>query len=213
MSSDSEISLMDRPPLQQRSTDASQQPLAGSMLWPLNLLCTTGGRALPSITPLSANQIPQPYRELLAHENDMTPTLEAFHGERIHLECLHVIADEGEVTREVILRLDGSDKPVEYGASRIFLDQLNADARDLVAEGTLPIGTILSLCSCPHSARPGGFFRAAPVPSFDKAFGVACEVSLYGRRNTLVAPDGNPITEVCEIMPPPERLNRGGGEP
>lgn len=185
--------------------------MADSLLWPLNLFYSAEGGALPSITPLFANQIPQPYRRLLVHENDMTPTLEAFHAGPIHLERLQFIDEKNETTREVILRMDGSEEPVEYGASRIFLDQLNAEARERVAEGVLPIGTILARCNCSHSARPGGYFRVAPIPMFDRVFGVACEGSLYGRRNTLVAADGSPITEVCEIMPPRERLNTGGG--
>jgi chorismate-pyruvate lyase len=212
MSGASEGLLMDSPPVEHNSTQASEATMADSLLWPLNLFYSADGCARPSITPLFANQIPQPYRRLLVHENDMTPTLEAFHGGTIHLERLQFIDGKNETTREVILRMDGSEEPVEYGASRIFLDQLNADARERVAEGVLPVGTILARCNCPHSARPGGFFRVAPIPIFDRAFGMPCEGSLYGRRNTLVSPDGNPITDVCEIMPPRERLNRGEGK-
>jgi chorismate-pyruvate lyase len=179
-----------------------QERLADSLLWPLNIFHGRQGREAPSLTPLFGHQIPAPFRELLVHENDMTPTLEAHYGGSIHIECLHVIPGRDEMFREVLLRLDADERPVEYGASRVFLKVLPAPAQALLRAGRMPLGTILQVCACPHRGQLGGFFRIGRTDFFEQALGRACSAFLYGRRNTLVTPDGAAIAEVCEILPP-----------
>ncbi len=70
-------------------------------------LCRVLGSAGATMRPIDASQLPEPYRELLAHDRDMTPTLEAFCGERLHLNLLHreVIGDV--MLRRVLLVTDG----------------------------------------------------------------------------------------------------------
>lgn len=179
-----------------------QERLAESLLWPLNVFHGRQGRQAPSLTPLFDHQLPAPFRELLAHADDMTPTLEAYHGGAIHIECLHMVSGHGELFREVLLRLDSHDRPVEYGASRVFLRTLPAQAQALLQAGRMPLGTILRVCDCPHRGKVSGFFRLGRTTFLEQALGRACPAFLYGRRNTLMTPDGDAIAEVCEILPP-----------
>ena len=181
-------------------------PASDDLLWPLNMFYERD-RLLPDVTPLTAQQVPAPYRDLLVHDNDMTPTLEHYYEDTVHVERLNVLNDEKVSTREVILRLDGNERAVVYGASRVFLDELHARARELLDEGRLPAGTILRICEVAHHGRPSGFFRVKPLPLFEKVFAQPCDASLFGRRNTLLAPSGNPIVEVTEILPPHVRSN------
>ena len=52
--------------------------------------------------------MPEPYRSLLAHNNDMTPTLSAFHARVIHLRVLSRQQRDDFYFREVVLvRADG----------------------------------------------------------------------------------------------------------
>lgn len=175
--------------------------LTQSLLWPLNLFCTVHSRVLPAITPLFGQQMPEPYKQLLVHKRNMTSTLEAFHGSTIHIERLNVVPGDKETSREVVLRLDTNGKPVEYGASRIFISALPPKALELIDEGKIPLGTLLRTCDCKHTVEPSGFFRLRPTPFFDKIFPDLDGSPLYGRRNTLVGLNGRPIAEVCEILP------------
>ena len=61
------------------------------------------GLRLPAIERVEGSVIPQPYRDLLVHDRDMTPTLEAFHGELIHLRVMSRDAPSGILFREVVL--------------------------------------------------------------------------------------------------------------
>lgn len=176
--------------------------LTQSLLWPLNLFCTVHSRVLPEITPLFGPQMPGPYKQLLVHKRNMTPTLEEFHSRTIYIERLNNVPGVEETTREVILKLETDDKPVEYGASRIFMKTLPQKAVELIAEGKIPLGTLLKMCDCKHTVEPSGFFRIQPTPFFQKVFPNVDGSTLYGRRNTLIALDGAPLAEVCEILPP-----------
>ena len=57
--------------------------------YPLTEFYARAGRPLPVPEPLAPADVPEPYRRLLVHGNDMTPTLERFHGERIVLQLIH----------------------------------------------------------------------------------------------------------------------------
>ena len=178
------------------------QELTESLLWPLNLFYTFYSREMPQITPIFDLHLPAPYKKLLAHERNMTPTLERFYRSSIHIERLNVVPDREETRREVILRLDNTQHPVEYGASRVFLKALPARAVDLIGAGHMPLGTILHQCQCHHTVELAGFFKVKPTSFFKTIFPSVNGAPLYGRRNTLVALDGTPIAEVCEVLPP-----------
>jgi len=185
--------------------------LTQSLLWPLNLFCAHYGREVPEITPLFEQHMPEPYKQLLVHERNMTPTLESYHGGTIYIEPLNVFSDEKETTREVILRRDTDDKPLEYGASRVFRSTVTPEALFLIDDGRLPLGTILRVCDCEHTVQPSGYFKIRSTPFFAEAFAAGDVPYFYGRRNTLVALDGNSIAEVCEILPPEKKRQRKRG--
>jgi chorismate-pyruvate lyase len=175
--------------------------LCHSLLWPLNLFYSRFDRQMPQITPLFEQHMPEPYKRLLVHKKNMTPTLEAYHSDTIHIERVNMLPGNEQTTREVILRLDRNNKPVEYGASRIFLRKLPPKALPLVAEGKVPLGTILRICECTHTVEVAGFFKVKPTSFFEEIFESSETSPLFGRRNTLTAPDGTAIAEVCEILP------------
>ena len=58
------------------------------LLFPLDRFYSRHHIALPNAELVTAEAVPQPYRALLCGEHDMTPTLEAFHKDRIHLRVL-----------------------------------------------------------------------------------------------------------------------------
>lgn len=187
--------------------------LTQSLLWPLNLFCAHYGRDVPEITPLFEQHMPEPYKELLVHNRNMTSTLEAYHGGTIYIERLNVFSDDEETTREVILRRDGDGKPLEYGAARMFRHTLTPEALFLIDDGRLPLGTILRVCDCEHTVQPSGFFKIRSTAFFANAFDAAAVSHFYGRRNALVGLDGSLIAEVCEILPPEkQRRTKRGGE-
>ena len=175
--------------------------LQDSLLWPLNLFYVRDQRPLPSVAALSEPELPEPYRQLLAHSDNMTSTLEGYHNCELHITTLNAFNDSSDTIREVVLCAKDEHKVVEYGASRIFLDNLPSDACERVNNSDIPLGTILTQCHCKHRVEPVGFFSIQPTDFFTKVFGTASTVPLFGRQNKLIGLDGAPIAEVCEVLP------------
>ncbi len=178
-------------------------PLADgfSLVHPLDEFYARSGRPLPPLNELPGHAVPEPYKTLLVHQNDMTPTLEKFHGRSIHLQLLGRRRDENTYFREVILQLDGTDQPVEFGAIRINLSLFTPVARAQILEERLPLGHILEEFKIPHTSRPRAYLRLASDNLINEVLKMTGAHVLYGRRNTLFDPQDLPLAEIVEILP------------
>src|SRR5436309_738552 len=117
-----------------RAHPDSQAEAAALHLSAWQSFCAGSNGARPSLMPLPGEAVPQPYHRLLVHNGDMTPALEHFHGGSIHLEILHARQAADHYERHVVLRMDGSHKPVEFGVIEIQLGAVNESARTAILE-------------------------------------------------------------------------------
>ena len=53
-----------------------------------------------------------------------------------------------------------------------------------------------------YTSRPQAFLRMASDPFINGVLGLQGAHVLYGRRNTLTDPQGQPLAEIVEILPP-----------
>jgi chorismate-pyruvate lyase len=157
---------------------------------------------MPVIEVISAEDVPEPYKSQLVHANDMTPTLEAFHKSRIHLEILSRDQRGNFYYREVVLRLDHDERPVEFGANKVFLGAFPEDAQELILLEQVPLGTILKDCGVQHQTSAKSFLRIEPDELIAKALELETPVTLYGRKAIIADPQGRPLSEIVEILPP-----------
>jgi chorismate-pyruvate lyase len=110
---------------------------------------------------------------------------------------------DGEAyARQVVLTLNGSDRPVEFGAIVIHLQHFPPAAREEILEGRRPLGTILHDHRIPHQSRPLAFLRVAADALMNEALQLTKPCSLYGRRNVLRNAEGNELADIVEILPP-----------
>jgi len=177
-------------------------PAALPFVYPLDDFYARSGVPLPKLERIAGEQIPEPYRRLLVHQNDMTPTLETAHGANIHLQIISSELRGDFYFREVALRLDGSDTPVEFGANKVSLLLFPPKARQLILEEHLPLGRILRDCDIAHSTVAKAFFRVYPDELISKVLGVADSTALYGRKATILDLQQRPLSEIVEILPP-----------
>jgi hypothetical protein len=191
-------------PLFHSSTHPLAFDAAFRLLFPLDEFYAHDRRPLPPVTRLPGDEVPHPYQELLVHDRDMTPTLEAFHGDRIHLRVLDRRLEEHALWRQVALVLNGSERPVEFGAIVIYCDRFPPAAREVIRECSRPLGTILADYRVQHESCPQAFLCVASDAFINEALGLQDNRTLYGRRNVLFAPGGVPLAEILEILPPIE---------
>ena len=172
-----------------------------SFWYPLDYCYQRQNMALPKLEQVEPDQIPEPFRGLVVHQKDMTPTLERFHDDEIYIEVLHRDYSDHHYFREVVLRLEKSQLPVEFGAIRIFLERIPKEAREAILNEHMPLGHILEVFKVAHTSCPIGYLRMVPDPLIKKAFGNSENTWLYGRRNRLSNPDGESLAEIIEILP------------
>ncbi len=115
-----------------------------SFAFPLNDFYSHAGLTLPRIEVIAADAVPEPYKSLLVHTNDMTPTLEKFHNSKIHLEIIKRDQRGSFYLREVVLRLDHDEKPVEFGANKVYLGRFPEEAKEFILAEMVPLGRILA---------------------------------------------------------------------
>ena len=178
---------------------------AFSISHPLDEFYAQMGLTLPPLQQVDGEAVPQPFKRLLVHNNDMTPTLEKFHQRDIHLRLLGRRRKGNEYFREVVLLLDDSERSVEFGAIKIYLSLFTRPARRQILEERRPLGHILHECGVKHSSRPRAFLRLASDRFINEALRLTGANVLYGRRNTLLDPQERPLAEIVEILPPAQK--------
>ncbi len=171
------------------------------LLYPLNEFYMESGLALPSASLVEAHEIPPRYRRILAHDQDMTPTLEAAYGQSLHLRVLQYSLRESVFSRLVLLVLDGTETAVAMGAIKIYLERFPEEARRLVLERQKPLGTILRLQGIEHRSHPVAYFQVTPDELIRRTLRTNGAETLYGRRNVLWDASGRALARVLEILP------------
>ncbi len=172
------------------------------LLYPLNEFYGEAGLTLPAAARINGREMPEPYRGLLVHDRDMTPTLEGAYAQKMNLRVLKYALDDEIFSRQIVLIPEGGGVPVVFGAIKIYLDQFPTAARDLVLERRLPLGTILETQGIRHFSRPDAFFEVEADPTINEALEIEGAGKLYGRRNILGNGTGRKLAQVLEILPP-----------
>ncbi|EEF58078.1 hypothetical protein [Pedosphaera parvula] len=177
------------------------QALGSSLVHPLDEFYAQAGQPLPPLNQVQGSKVPEPYKTLLVHQNDMTPTLEKFYNSKIHIQVIGRRRKEDAYFREVLLLLDRDEKAVEFGAIKIHLDLFPKPAQDAILEERLPLGRILADHKISHTSRPSAFLRVASDPLINNVLKTSGALVLFGRRNTLFDPKNRPLAEIVEILP------------
>ena len=185
-----------------KTAPMSPDPTESDLLQPLREIYGDARHSLPRLEVVAGSEIPEPYRGLLVHDRDMTRTLEAHHGDAIRLRTWATGIQDGIYRRMVGLLLEHSGRPVEFGATRVHLDRFPEPWRGLILAGERPLGGILNAWGIAYRSSPSAFFRTDGDERIWGALSLKGPVTLYGRRNTLSDPQGNPLADILEILPP-----------
>lgn len=172
------------------------------LLYPLNEFYAEVGLVVPTATRINGREMPEPYRRLLVHDRDMTPTLESAYGCKMNLRVLKYSLDDEVFSRQIVLIPEDGESAVVFGAIKIYLDEFPTEARELVLERKLPLGTILESQGIRHFSRPDAFFEVEADASINYALEITGHSKLYGRRNILGNSTGRKLAQVLEILPP-----------
>ena len=172
----------------------------GGVLFPLDFVYERSGIEQPQIRLLAAEDIPYPYRTLLAHTNDMTLTLERHFGGRLVVRPLSTLRRGTWYVRRVLLAQEYSGKPVEMGAIRINMKSFPERLRRQIYANQVPLGRLLRDGGVDYRSRPTRFLAVTPNPEMMGVFWMRERRTLYGRQ-TEMSSDGRKIGDIVEILP------------
>lgn len=172
------------------------------LLYPLTLFWKAGGHALPEYGVLDGAAMPEPYRKLLVHHGDMTSRLEAFWGGEIVLEVLHFEHTPEVYRREVVLHIESTDLPVEYGAIEIDLGAFDGELRRLILEHHLPLGGLLNRFGVRYRSEPKGFIKLGADAMMQRLFRLPKAPEFYGRCNVLLGDNDRVLARIVEVLRP-----------
>jgi chorismate-pyruvate lyase len=182
---------------------ARHTPVTGDThIFPLREFYAHAGVALPQVEVIPGENVPEPYKSLLVHSNDMTPTLETFHKSDIHLEILSRERRGDFYFREVVLRLKSDERAVEFGANKVYIARFPEEAQDLILQDEVPLGRILKECDVRHRTEAKAFLRVQSDALINRVFDLDKPTELYGRKAVISDLQGRPLSEIVEILPP-----------
>ena len=173
-----------------------------NLIYPLSEFYEQLGLSLPSVARVEGQDIPAPYRSLLVHEHDMTPTLEDAYRRSIQLRVLQYQRRDNVVSRQVALVVEGNEKPVAFGAIKMHLEHFPPRARRMVLERKQPLGTILRTQGIEHTSHPDAFVRVTSDAVINGALQLSGSYQLFGRRNVILDSEQRTLAQVVEILPP-----------
>ena len=173
-----------------------------NLIDPLSEFYEQAGLSLPSVARVEGQDIPAPYRSLLVHEHDMTPTLEDAYRRSIQLRVLQYQRRDNVVSRQVALAVEGNEKPVAFGAIKMHLEHFPPRARRMVLERKQPLGTILRTQGIEHTSHPDAFVRVTSDAVINGALQLSGSYQLFGRRNVILDSEQRTLAQVVEILPP-----------
>jgi chorismate-pyruvate lyase len=180
----------------------------GKLIYPLDEFYAQSGLALPAVDLVGGDEVPEPYRSLLVHTRDMTPTLESAYGGNIQLRVLQAGLAGQVLSREVVLTPEGSATPVAFGVIKINLEHLPEAVRRLVLEGKQPLGAVLRSEGIEHASHPDRYIRVAADPLILRALDLNTPCVLYGRRNVITDAAERTLAHVVEILPPSNGIKK-----
>ena len=170
------------------------------LLYPLDLVYERAGIAAPAVREVAPDEIPLPYRSLLVHRDDMTPTLERHFGGRVVLRPLSVFKSGNSYFRRVLLVQEYAGQPVEMGAIRMELDAFSAPIRRKILQNEIPFGRIVRDGAFDCRSEPTAFLAVTPNPEMMGVFWMREPSVLYGRRTRIVR-QGATIGDIVEVLP------------
>lgn len=155
---------------------------------------------LPSYQLVPPEQVPEPYHRLLVHQEHMTVTVEAFHGDLVNVRVLTTNLTPDWYARKILLTLQQTGRIVQFGIVRVLLKHCGPAVQAEILAQKTPLGRILIQHDVLRRIEPTAYLRVAAGPWIRDWFGLPPRET-YGRLGIIYC-DGHPAIELLEIVAP-----------
>lgn len=164
-----------------------------------------------------AESTPEPYRELLAHHQHMTVSVERYYASPVEVEVLATRLDGDYYSRKIVLHAResgnsneaggvpaaGARPVVLFGIPRINLRLMDEAVREEILGQKTPLGRVLIEHNVLREVQLASLYRVTPGRELCKLLGLRESQTTYGR-TAFIYVDGYPAIELLEIVAPVE---------
>lgn len=150
---------------------------------------------------VSAEEMPEPYRGLLAHEHHMTVTVEAHYGCPVDVLVLDKVSTPTHYAREILLTRQSDSQVVQYGIMRVGWAYFEDEIRQAIESADVPLGRILIEHDVFRRIHVEALWKIEPGPELCRYLGLNGDETTYGR-TALIYCDEKPAVELLEIVMP-----------
>lgn len=147
----------------------------------------------------AAIELPDQFKALLAHDDHMTVTVEAWHNSLVEVQVLEEHRQGDLYSRRIILALQRNGKPVQFGIMKIDLAGLPEIVRMEIESQALPLGRIMIRHHLMREVELLALWRIAAGPELRKHLKLERGAVCYGRTARILV-DKQPAVELLEIV-------------
>jgi chorismate-pyruvate lyase len=159
-----------------------------------------GRASLGQFVRVEADEMPEVYRALLAHEHHMTVTVEAHHGSPVDVRVLDRRVTPTHYARQIVLTRQRDGRVVQYGIMRVNLKWLDAEVRDEVRSERKPLGRILIERDVLRRIQLFSLWRIVPSPRLRELLELDTDAETVYGRTAMIECNGEPAIELLEIV-------------
>lgn len=145
--------------------------------------------------------LPSTARQLLAHDQHMTVTCEAYHQQPVSVEVLRTRVTATHYSRKIVLRRAGDQRVVLFGLVRLSLAVLSPEVRREIESEETPLGHVLIKHNVLRTVRLLSLWRVQPGLELARLMQLDPHQTAFGR-TAFIYCDGVPAVELLEIIPP-----------
>jgi chorismate-pyruvate lyase len=154
---------------------------------------------LGAFQAVEAEDLPDNYRTLLAHDDHMTVTVESFHGSPVDVEVLQSQLNLRSYSRKILLRRHSDGQVVQFGIVRLDFQYLSEEVQQEILARQTPLGRILIQHNVLRNVELVGLWKIRAGRELAAFLGVPQEMTVYGR-TALIHCNGEPAVELLEIV-------------
>lgn len=154
---------------------------------------------LGSFEKIPVADLPTDAETLLAHNDHMTVTLEAFYNSLVDVHVLAELDDPPSYARESVLTRQSDGHVVQLGIMRIWFDVLPEVVRDEIRRQEYPLGRVLIRHNLLRDVELTMLWRIEPAEFMQQHLRVPAGTTLYGRTAQIVVEE-RPTVELLEVV-------------
>lgn len=156
---------------------------------------------LDGVEHVPAALVPEPYHQLLVHDQHMTVTMERYHQCTVDVRILNRRLEEGVYSREIVLVKQGTEEVVQFGIVRFHLEYVTPAVREEILQGEIPLGRILINHNVLRHIDLGALLKLKAGPRLAECFDASVGTVTFGRLATIFC-NRQPAVDLLEISAP-----------